>query len=91
LFNPSEPYTPYDVEITPVTRLVGQGEITRQTAFTWEGGKFTSNKCINLMINYIQFKLLVDHVIFFVLKAIFNFNFWNSCGNSRAYTSKGPI
>ena len=35
----SEPYTPYDVEITPVTQLVGQGETTRQTLFTQEGGK----------------------------------------------------
>ena len=37
---PSEPYSPYDVEITPVTRLVGQGEATRRTVFTQEGGTY---------------------------------------------------
>ena len=69
--NPSEPYTPYDVEIIPVTWVVGQGEITRQTVFTQEGGKFTSNlskRSIHLTIMlalYKQFRMLADHCFLF--------------------------
>ena len=34
-----EPYTPYNVEISPVTQVVGQGDTTRQIVFTQEGGE----------------------------------------------------
>ena len=36
IFNP-EPYTPYSVEISPVTQVVGQGGTTRQIVLTQEG------------------------------------------------------
>ena len=73
--NPSEPYIPYDVEIIPVTWVMGQGEITRQTVFTQEGGKFTGKQCIvihpTITLQYTYTVRNACRSLFFVLKEIF--------------------